>query len=148
MTGIGTKCEKCLFMLSPVVEKVLAGSSCRECGRYRFESSEPSYLYLLTHPTLKLHQVGIGTIEKDKGRLEKLLKEGWIAFGIWHGDQRTTFLWERKVFAQIKKIVSGKDSQGEDPMGKWVDTWSESISADAIGAPEIEKIISKIIKSK
>jgi hypothetical protein len=134
-------------MCSPVVEKVLAGNSCKECGRYRFDPSEPSYLYLLTHPTLKLHQVGIGTIGKDKGRLDKLLKEGWLAFGIWHGDQRTTFLCEKKVFAQIKKIVSDKDSQGADPMGKWVDTWSESISADAISASEIEKIISKIVKN-
>ena len=147
MTVINTQCEKCLFMLSPVVEKVLAGNSCKECGRYRFDPNELSYLYLLTHPTLKLHQVGIGTIGKDKGRLEKLLKEGWIAFGIWHGDQRTTFLYEKKVFAQIKKIVSGKDSPGADPMGKWVDTWSESISADAISVQEIAKIITKIVKN-
>lgn len=147
MTVTSTQCEECLFMRSPVVEKVLAGNSCKECGRYRFVPSEPSYLYLMTHPTLKLHQVGIGTIGKDKGRLDKLLKEGWLAFGIWHGDQRTTFLYEKKVFAQIKKIVSGKNFQGVDPMGKWVDTWSESISADVISASEIEKIITKIVKN-
>ena len=147
MTGISTECGKCPFWISSVVEKVLAGDSCKECGCYRFDPDEPSYLYLLTHPTLKLHQVGIGTIGKDKGRLDMLLKEGWIAFGIWHGDQRTRFLQEKKVFAQIKEIVSGKDSQGEDPMGKWVDTWSESISADAISVKEIAKIITKIVKN-
>lgn len=141
------ECAKCLFLLSPVVEKVLAGDSCRECGRYRFQSSELSYLYLLTHPILRLHQVGIGTVGKDKGRLKKLLTEGWTAFGIWHGDQRTTFLWEARIFAAIKKSANFQDSDGVDPMGKWVDTWSESISADAISALEIEKIITKIIKN-
>lgn len=147
MTTISAECERCLFLISPIIEKVLVGDSCHECGRYRFDPSVLSYLYLLTHPTLKLHQVGIGTIRKDKGRLEKLLKEGWTVFGIWHGDQRTTFLWEKKIFAQVKKIISAQKSENPNPIGKWVGTWSESISADAISATEIEKIISKIVLS-
>ena len=141
-----SQCEKCLSMLSSVVERVRAGDSCRECGRYRFQSNEPSYLYLLTHPILKLHQVGIGTIGKDKGRLEKLLKEGWVAFGIWHGDKGKTFQWEKKVFALLKERLQPVGASVPDPMGTWVGTWAESISADAISASEIEKIISKIIK--
>lgn len=143
-----SQCEKCLAILSPIVEKVVAGESCQECGRYRFNVSEPSFLYLLTHPILKLHQVGIGTVGKDKGRLEKHLKDGWVAFGIWHGDQRTTFLWEKKIFAQVKKILSAQASKGVDPMGKWVDTWSESISADAISASEIASLISTLVGRK
>lgn len=143
-----SQCEKCVAMLSTIVEKVVAGDSCRECGRYRFKSSEPSYLYLLTHPILRLHQVGIGTVGKDKGRLEKHLKDGWIAFGIWHGDQRTTFLWEVRIFAAIKKSLYLQEPQGIDPMGKWVDTWSESISADAISASEIASLISTLVGRK
>lgn len=147
MTAITTECEKCRASVSLVVVKILAGNTCPECGRYRFESSEPSYLYLLTEPTLKLHKVGIGTAGKDKGRLEQLLKDGWVAYGIWHSNQRTTFLWEKKIFAEIKKLISSQVSPAVEPFGKWVDTWSESISADAIAVTEIEKIISKIVKS-
>lgn len=147
MTDISTECEKCWARFSPVVEKVVAGNSCRECGRYSFERSVPSYLYLLTHPTLRLHKVGIGTFGKDKGRLEQLFADGWVVFGIWHGEQKMTFLWEKKIFAEIIKVVSPQKSAEVEPFGKWVDTWSESISADAITAPEISKIIEKISKS-
>lgn len=133
-------------MVSPVVEKVAAGNSCRECGRYRFEASQPSYMYLLTHPSLRLHKVGIGTTSKDKGRLEQLINSGWVAFGIWHGDQRTTFLWEKIFFAEVKKIILAQETSKGEPFGKWVDNWSESISAEELSVTEIAKIIEKIIE--
>lgn len=146
MPAIHSECNRCSALVSPIVEKVLAGDSCKECGRYSFKAGLPSYLYLLTHPTLKLHQIGIGTVGKDKDRLAKLLIDGWIAFGIWHGDRRTTFLWEKKIFTAIKKILTPRQNDGVAPFGKWVVTWSESISAEAISASEIEKIIAKVIK--
>lgn len=147
MSITSTTCEKCQACVSLVVEKVVAGNSCRECGRYRFESGDLSYLYLLTHVGLKLNKVGIGTVDKDRGQLEQLLKDGWIAFGIWHGDQRKTFLWEKKIFAELKRFLDSEGSAEIEPFGTWVDTWSESISTEAISVTDIEKIISKIIKS-
>lgn len=147
MSALSSTCDKCNANVSSLVEKVTSGNSCRECGRYRFEPTELSYLYLLTHPKLKLSKIGIGTVGKDKGRLENLLKDGWLAHGIWHADQRQTFLWEKKIFAEIKRAVSSEEFIGAEPMGRWVDTWSESVNSEAISTTEIAQIIQKIIKS-
>lgn len=135
----GIECEKCQAALSPAVAKVLVGSNCNECGRYRFASTQPSYLYFFTHPEERIHTIGIGTIGKGHGRIEMLLENGWIAYGIWHGDQRTTFLWEKKIFAELKKSI--------DTQEDWGTTWPQSISADSITAPKIAEIIARTVKS-
>lgn len=63
---------------------------------------DSSYLYLLTHPELKLHKIGIGTVGADKGHLQQLIDLGWVSQGMWHNsDKRRTFQWEKEIFKEL-----------------------------------------------
>lgn len=108
-----------------------------------------SYLYLLSHPQLKLHKVGIGTPGKDKGRMQQLLDQGWISHGLWqNSDKRETFAWEKEIFRQLQLRFTkvGPDTPGF--LGSSDKHWFEAISAEAISITELSKLISKIVTAK
>jgi hypothetical protein len=113
------------------------------------EDDQWSYLYLLTHPDLNLHKVGIGTVGKDKGRMQQYLDQGWLSQGIWrHSDKRRTFQWERQVFETLNHrfIAAGPDAPGF--VGASDRHWREAISADAISVTELSQLISQIVAKK
>jgi hypothetical protein len=100
----------------------------------------------LTHQQLKLHKIGIGTVGKDKNRMQQLIQEGWIVHGLWHeGSKRKTFLWEQEIFKQLKVKFSSFESHVPGLMGRSDRNWSESVSAEAISVSEIVKLISLIV---
>jgi ribosomal protein S27AE len=146
MSNTQRDCTKCGAILTQHILKVLCGSSCLECGRYAYFADQPSYLYLLTNQQLKLHKIGIGSVGKDKDRLQQLVESGWSVHGLWHeSSERKTFQWEQEVFKQLKIKLSLTRSETPDLMGRRDRSWSESVSADAISVSEITKLITKII---
>lgn len=137
-------CDKCDLKLSHFIEKVQPSQNCNECGRYAFKENAPSYLYLITHPGLKLHKVGIGTKGKDKNRLQNFVAEGWIVAGLWHEESKeTTFKYEAKFFAHLKELIESDPALGITATGKWVDMWSESIDAEKIPLSVVLEMIAK-----
>lgn len=107
--------------------------------------SQASYLYLLTHPELKSHKVGIGTDGQDKGRMQRYIDQGWVSHGIWrHSDKRKTFQWEREIFAQLQLRFERDGKSKSGFVGKSDKHWFEGISADAISVPDLAVLISKV----
>lgn len=138
------QCEKCDLILSHFVEKVQPIQNCNECGRYSFKESEPSYLYLITHPQLKLHKVGIGTVGKDKNRLQTFVSQGWVVAGLWHEKSKElTFKYETQFFSRLKTMVESNPALNTDATGKWLDMWSESIDAEQIPLPIVLEMITE-----
>jgi len=139
-------CAKCGAVLTQYIPKVSCGNSCSQCARYSYFADQSAYLYLLTHQQLKLHKIGIGTVGKDKNRMQQLIQEGWIVHGLWHeGSKRKTFLWEQEIFKQLKVKFSSFESHVPGLMGRSDRNWSESVSAEAISVSEIVKLISLIV---
>lgn len=146
MSAVEHSCLKCGDFLTPHVPRVLSGNNCGECGKYSYSADQPSYLYLLTHQHLQLHKVGIGTVGKDKGLLEKLINEGWSVQGLWHdSDKRITFAWERAVFEELRVKLSVACPEAPGLLGKSDKHWVESISAQAISVSALAQIISTIL---
>jgi hypothetical protein len=142
-------CQRCGAVFSQHISTVLCGNSCPECARYAYFSDQLSYLYLLTNAQLKLHKIGIGTVGKDKNRMEQLISEGWTAHGLWHdGSTRKVFSWEQEIFTQVKARLLSDGREIADFTGRWEKNWSESIDAAAISVLEIAKLISKIVALK
>ena len=108
-----------------------------------------SYLYLLLHSQLKLYKIGIGTIDKDKGRLKLLIDQGWQLQSQWHHDnKRQTFQWEKEIFKHLalRFAKAGPDAPGF--VGKSDRHWFEAISAESISLSELSQLISKIVAKK
>lgn len=140
------ECTKCSSLLSEHIQKVVCGSSCRECGRYAHFADEPSYLYLATNSSLDLHKIGIGIVGKDKEYLQKLILADWVIYGLWHtGEKRKTFQWEKAIFKKLKTEI---DPATQGFIGKSDRHWVESISAQTISLTDLADLISKVISSK
>lgn len=147
------KCEiaRCEKIRNTVITKVLAGSSCKECGRYGYESQSTVYLYLITNKNLAQHKIGFGIVgdtqNEGASRLEEYCGQGWSVYGIWHAtSKREIYRREKEIFKRVEALANKSTDLISDPMGAWVDGWAESIDAAAISAPEIAKIIEEELK--
>jgi hypothetical protein len=110
---------------------------------------QSSYLYLLTHPQLKLHKIGIGTDGKDKGRMQQLIDQGWLSHGLWHNtDKRITFQWEKEIFKQLQLRFAKAAPDTPGFVGKSDRHWFESVSAQAISVTALAQLITKIVSKK
>lgn len=139
-------CQKCGAKLTEQIQKVVGGNNCRECGKYAYVADEPSYLYLLTNPGLALHKIGIGTVGKDKGRLQQLIHEGWTVYGLWHAaEKRKTFNWEQTIFKELKSEIG---SVTPSLVGRWDRDWVEGISAQTITITALAELINVVISTK
>lgn len=108
-----------------------------------------SYLYLLTNVQLGQHKIGIGTVGKDKNRLQQLIEAGWSNHGMWHAsDNGKTFQWEKEVFRQLKVRfdLAGPDSPGF--VGRSDGHWFEGVSAQAISVAELAQLITSVVPAK
>ena len=137
-------CDKCDLKLSHFIEKVQPRQNCKECGRYAYKENQPSYLYLITHPELKLHKVGIGTVGKDKNRLQNFVADGWIVAGLWHEESKErTFKYETQFFTRLKELTEDDPALGIAATGKWVGMWAELIDAEKIPLSVVLEMIAK-----
>lgn len=144
MEKLDNSCNKCDLKLSNFIEKVQPSQNCHGCGRYAFKENEPSYLYLITHPELKLHKVGIGTVGKDKNRLQSFVTEGWIVAGLWHEESKErTFKYETQFFTRLKELTKNDPALGIAATGKWVGMWAESIDAEKIPLSVVLEMIAE-----
>jgi hypothetical protein len=110
---------------------------------------QSSYLYLLSHPQLRLHKIGIGTTGKDKGRLQQLIDQGWISEGKWqNSDKRKTFQWEKEIFKQLQLRFAKAAPDAPGFVGKSDRHWFEAVSAEAISLAELSDLISKVVTKK
>lgn len=111
--------------------------------------NQSSYLYLLTHPQLKLHKIGIGTAGKDKGHMQQLIDQGWVSHALWHeSDKQRTFQWEKEIFKQLQLRFAKAAPDSPGFVGKSDRHWFESVSAQAISLAELEKLIAKVVTKK
>lgn len=139
-------CSKCGAVLTEHISTVACGHSCRECGRYAYFADQPSYLYLLTNEKLQFHKIGIGTVGKDKNRLQELIMAGWVVYGIWHeGDKGKIYEWEQKVFKELTVQLSTNGLESEAFVGRSDRHWIENISAHVISVSALAQIISAIV---
>lgn len=95
---------------------------------------------------MKLHKIGFGRMGKERNRLRAYVDAGWLVQGMWHeADEKKVLSWERQIFALLREKFKELESTEADPMGKWVEGWADSVSADAIAGEEIEAMITGII---
>ena len=102
-----------------------------------------SYLFLLTTVQLGQHKIGIGTVGKDKNRLQELIEAGWALHSMWHAvDKGQTFQWEKEVFKQLQAQFDSAGASGF--IGRSDGHWFEGVSAQAISITSLSHLMSSI----
>lgn len=142
-----TDCVRCKKSLVAYLPKVALGDNCRECGKYAFSFEEPAFLYLIFNEQLGEYKIGFGKMGKNRDRLKRDVEAGWSVLTLWHtSDEKKALAWEREVFKALKAQLASSNND-DDPMGKWVEGWAESIRADSITPIEIRQIIDRVVKA-
>ena len=106
---------------------------CRYCARHGFDYLAPSVVYLITHPQLGAHKVGITGV--DTTRLEAWRKHGWQAFktrrfGVGHiarEVEQSVLRWLREELGHSAYLDAVQCPNGH----------TETVSADSIDLPTI-----------
>lgn len=113
------------------------------------DSPHPFYLYLVTHPHLMLHKIGIGTKGKDKGHLESLVGQGWEILGLWSDkNKHKPFQWEKLIFERLEAKAAEMDLVKPGLVGKRDKHWVEIITTELISGPDVTQLIQSVVSKK
>ncbi len=74
------RCTTCEQEVTPVIGTIRAGGGCKYCATKGLDYNAPALLYLITHPELEAHKVGIGS--PTAGRLDTHRKHGWKVYKV------------------------------------------------------------------
>lgn len=139
---------KCGREVNAPFERINAGhGACRYCATSGFQHGKKAVVYLITHPVLFAHKIGIGNPSDLRGndRMEIHKKYGWKMFKTWEfEDGKIAQKIEKEAFRVIRKEMQLPIflSVSEMPQGGQ----TETVNADSITLVELEKIINKVIK--
>ena len=75
------KCLKCGRTVTPAYVAVNGGQGgCKYCASRGIDYAAPAFVYLITHPELGAHKIGIGNDKTRNNRLKEHAKAGWEIF--------------------------------------------------------------------
>jgi hypothetical protein len=140
---------KCGSIVYPTYAQILNGDGgCQTCAPWGIKLYVPSYIYLITHPLLNAHKIGIGNYKtlKKKDRLHRLIIKGWQPYRKWDfSTGKKAISAEQAIFKIIRKDKKIPIYLSSADMGK-IGGHTETIDADRITLLELEKIIKQVIK--
>jgi hypothetical protein len=132
----------------PTFKQIRNGiGGCRYCAKWGFSYSDIANVYLITHPLLFAHKIGISNpnLKLYVDRINRHKKDGWQVYKIWNFPNgkiaekiETRFLQILRKDLNIPSYLSKEDMP--------FDGHTETFSADAISLIEAEKIVKGVIK--
>ena len=133
------ECRKCGRIVFPTYSAIKKGQGgCRFCADFGIDYTGPGFIYLMTHPYLQAHKVGIGGSKRSRNRdrVAEHQKFGWDLF--YREDFETAddaFQVEQKVVAWLRqeKKLGIFLSEFEMPQGGY----TETVDASEIDLPTI-----------
>lgn len=141
------KCLVCGQIVYPTFSNVNSGhNGCRYCAPAGFNMLGESYIYLISHPKLYAHKIGIGNVKKSMDRLGRFNSKGWETHKVWNFKTgREAIDIESLIFKFIRNELKLPIYLSYDQM-KSTGGHAETVGADSISLIELEKIIKKVIK--
>jgi hypothetical protein len=139
---------KCGREVNAPFERINSGNgACRYCANSGFQHGKRALLYLITHPVLNAHKVGIGNPSDLKGndRIEIHKKYGWLVHRTWEfKDGKYAQKVEKEVLRVIRKEIGLPVflSTAEMPQAGH----TETVGAEAITLLQLTGIINKAKK--
>lgn len=139
------KCLKCSLVVYPRWNDVQKGhSGCNYCAPRGINLTKPSYLYLITHHELNAHKIGIGNHKKVNDRLGRFRKFGWETYKVWEFETGKLALdIEAQVFRILRSELNLPIYLAYEDMKK-TQGHTETVGADSITLPQLEKIVNQV----
>ena len=143
------KCKKCGRVVSPHYTTVKGGGGCRYCTELGIDYTGPGFIYLMTHPYLESHKIGIGGSKRtrNRDRVKDHQKSGWKLY------QRKDFKTADEAFQveqsildwfRLDKKLGVYLSEFEMPQGGY----SETVDASEIDLPTIWEKVEELSRVK
>jgi len=107
-------------------------AGCSSCTEYGFKPLEPTYLYVITHPTKLAHKVGIGNTSAK--RIEQHLKNGWEIYKILEFKKGVA---AHRVEQDVIEWLRTEKSLG--PAFRMGDGWTETVPSSEISLATIAR---------
>lgn len=141
-------CLKCGKTVYPKYASIQSGQlGCRYCATKGINMNNPSYIYLITNTLLNAHKVGMGNHKKRNDRLGRFLKDGWETYRVWEtqtgGDAIDI---EKEVFRVLRQEMNIPVFLSKEDMPR-TEGHTETVEADRISLPQLEKIVNKAYKA-
>lgn len=140
-------CKKCSQISYPRLSNIKNRTSCIYCSNKGLQFFEPAFLYLIFHPKLQAHKVGVGGRTTKSSRITQHIKEGWILFKLLDVKSGKDALEiERKIlnFLFIECELSPFLSSSQMPQGGH----TETVDASEIDLPTIWAKIEQLSRVK
>ena len=140
--------KSCGNVVNPTFKQIKNGiGGCRYCAKWGFNYNEIANIYLITHPLLLSHKIGISnpSVKLYDDRISRHKKNGWEVHRIWTlPNGKIAEEIETKVLKILRNdfkllpFLSKKDMPH--------DGHTETFSADGISLIKAEKIVKEIIQ--
>ncbi len=144
-----SKCLKCGDIVFPKYNGIQSGrGGCTNCAPRGMNLNAPSYLYLITNEELNSHKIGIANFKdkQHKDRLHKFKLKGWKVIRVWNMENGYFALYiESRIFKILRTDMRVPMYLSKEDMPE-TGGETETVGADAIGLPALEKLISSVIK--
>jgi hypothetical protein len=145
------KCLKCGNIVYPHYGDLTQGQGgCSNCADYGLNYTDKGYIYLITHPILNSHKIGIANSYKSRDlddRMYKHKKQGWHLYKTKNFVKlRNAFLVEQEIIKWLRVEVGLPIflSDNQMPQGGW----TETVDASEIDLPTIWAKVEELSKVK
>ena len=142
------RCLKCGKTVTPAYVAVNGGQGgCKYCAVRGIDYSASAFLYLISHPKLGAHKIGIGTDKTKNHRLSQHKRDGWLVYKTISFDTAEDAEKAEQRVLKWLRITKGLGiylTQGEMPRGGY----SETVDASEIDLPTIWAEVLKRSKVK
>jgi hypothetical protein len=140
--------KKCGNLVTPTFQQIReGGGGCRYCASWGFSYSDVANVYLITHPVLLAHKIGISNprAKVSDDRIYKHRKNGWHVHKVWtFPNGKIAEQIETRFLQIVRKDLKLPPFLSKEEMP--VDGYTETFSADGISIITAEKIVRKVIK--
>jgi hypothetical protein len=144
------QCTKCGRTVYPTYGAIRSGQGgCRFCAQIGIDYTGPGFIYLMTHPKLQSHKVGIGGLRPTgkRDRVNEHQKFGWDLYArVEYETADDAFQIEQKVLSWLRqeKQLAIYLSALEMPQGGY----TETVDASEIDLPTIWAKVEELSKVK
>jgi DNA-directed RNA polymerase subunit RPC12/RpoP len=132
-----SECLRCGRIVYPKHHTVKQRSGgCKYCSNKGLDFTLPAYIYLITHPELQAHKVGIGGEYANEDRLRGHAKQGWVLYE--KKTYRTADMAldvEQEVLQWLRSDLQLPPYLSREQMPQ--SGWTETIDASEIDLPSI-----------
>jgi hypothetical protein len=145
------RCLKCGNIVYPHYGDLTQGQGgCSNCADYGLNYTDKGYIYLITHPILNSHKIGIANSYKSRDlddRMYKHKKQGWHLYKTKNFVKlRNAFLVEQEIIKWLRVEVGLPIflSDNQMPQGGW----TETVDASEVDLPTIWAKVEELSKVK